>query len=165
MAENRAKKAGLGAEIEKKLEARYDQEEQAGTTKAIQLWLNAVLQGEHDAIPAFSQKELHKSLRDGVMLCKLINKLLESEGKPKVHVQKKVASMFVAYTNIEAYNNGCLQYGLAKEFLVQSADLWEGRKGPFLNVINNLHSLGFLANSKGFQPSYTGSQSRLINFD
>lgn len=75
---------------------------------------------------------------------RLINKLLEAEGKNKVHVQKKVASMFVAYTNIEAFNNGCLQYGLAKEFLVQSADLWEGRKGPFLNVINCLHSLGFL---------------------
>ena len=78
---------------------------------------------------------------------RLINKLLESEGKSKVHVQKKVASMFVAYTNIENYNNGCLQYGLAKEFTVQSADLWEGRKGPFLNVINNIHSLGFLVSA------------------
>ena len=57
--------------------------------------------------------------------------------------------MFVAYTNIENYNNGCLQYGLAKEFTVQSADLWEGRKGPFLNVINNIHSLGFLVSVLG----------------
>ena len=64
-------------------------------------------------------------------------------------MQKKVASMFVAYTNIENYNNGCLQYGLAKEFTVQSADLWEGRKGPFLNVINNIHSLGFLVSVSG----------------
>lgn len=29
---------------------RYDQEDAAGTTTAIQVWLNAVLQGEHDAI-------------------------------------------------------------------------------------------------------------------
>ncbi|PVD33715.1 hypothetical protein C0Q70_04975 [Pomacea canaliculata] len=165
MAENRAKKAGIGAEIDKKLEQRYDQEEEAGTTKAVQLWINAVLQGEHEPIPSYSQRDLHKSLRDGVMLCKLINKLLEAEGKNKVHVQKKVASMFVAYTNIEAFNNGCLQYGLAKEFLVQSADLWEGRKGPFLNVINCLHSLGFLANSKGFTPTYTGEIQKSLNFD
>lgn len=165
MAENRAKKSGLGADIDKKLESRYDQEEQAGTTQSIQIWLNAVIQGEHEAIASYSQKDLHKNLRDGVLLCKLINKLLESDGKPKVHVQKKVASMFVAYTNIENYNNGCLQYGLAKEFTVQSADLWEGRKGPFLNVVNNLHSLGFLANSKGFQPSYTGEQSRTMTFE
>ncbi|KAK7486364.1 hypothetical protein BaRGS_00022412 [Batillaria attramentaria] len=165
MADMRAKKSGIGAEIDKKLEMRYDQEEEAGTTKAVQIWVNTVLQGEHEPIPSYSQRELHKSLRDGVMLCKLINKLLESDGKSKVHVQKKVASMFVAYTNIENFNNGCLEYGLAKEFTVQSADLWEGRKGPFLNVINCLHSLGFLANSKGFPVMYTGEQQRTMDFE
>ncbi|XP_076471568.1 uncharacterized protein LOC143301277 [Babylonia areolata] len=166
MAELRAKKAGIGAEIEKKLESRYDQEEAEGTTQAIQLWINAVLAELGDPpIPTFSQRDLHQSLRDGVRLCKLINVLLESKGLPKVHVQKKATTMFVAYTNIENYNNGCLQYGLAKEFTVQSADLWEGRKGPFLNVINNLHSLGFLANSKGFAHTYTGEVQKNLSYD
>ncbi|KAK7099352.1 transgelin-2-like [Littorina saxatilis] len=169
MAENRAKKSGIGGDIDRKLEAKYDQEEAAGTTKSVVLWMNSILQGEHDPIPVSepfpTQRDIHKSIRDGVMLCKLINKLLESEGKPKVHFQKKAATMFVAYTNIESYNNGCLQYGLAKEFTVQSADLWEGRKGPFLNVINNIHSLGFLANSKGFTPTYLGAVQKTADFD
>lgn len=32
----------------------------------------------------------------------------------------------------------------------QSTDLWEGLKGPFLNVINCIHSLGYLASNADF---------------
>ena len=53
-------------------------------------------------------------------------------------------SPFVAMTNIENFNKGAMQYGLEKESTFQSGDLWECRKGPFLNVINSLHSLGFV---------------------
>jgi len=162
---DRAKKSGIGADIEKKLEAKYDAEDEAGTIDAVRIWVNAVCEGLHDPIPDKSQKSMHSGLRDGVMLCKLVNKLLETDGKAKVHIQKKVTNMFVATTNIENYNNGCLQYGLAKEFTVQSTDLWEGRKGPFLNVINNIHSLGFVANGKGFGITYTGEVQRSADFD
>ena len=162
MSDTRAKKSGIGADIEKKLENRYDQEEAAGTMNAILVWVNAIIQGEHEAIQNQSQKELHRALRDGVLLCKLINKLLASDGKPKISFQKKVASPFVAMGNIESFNKAAADYGLSKEFLFQSGDLHEGRKGPFLNVINGLHSLGFLANTKGFQPTYTGQQTKFL---
>uniref|UniRef100_A0A0B6YFS7 Calponin-homology (CH) domain-containing protein n=1 Tax=Arion vulgaris TaxID=1028688 RepID=A0A0B6YFS7_9EUPU len=165
MAENRAKKSGLGADIEKKLEYRYDQEEAAGTMSAIVSWINAVVQGDHENIANQSHKELHKSLRDGVLLCKLINKLLATAGKNKVSFQKKVGSPFIAMGNSESFNKGASEYGLPKEFLFQSGDLWEGRKGPFLNVINSVHSLGSLANTKGFQPAYTGQQTKLLDLD
>lgn len=75
---------------------------------------------------------------------RLINKLLKADGKAPIQFQKKVMSPFVAMTNIENFNNGCLQYGLSKEFTFQSGDLWEVRKGPFLNVLNGIHSLGFV---------------------
>jgi hypothetical protein len=163
MSDNRAKKSGIGAEIERKLENKYDQEEAAGTMNAIVVWINAIVVGDHEPIANHSHKELHRSLRDGVMLCKVINKLLASEGKGKVNFQKKVASLFVAMGNIESFNKGCTDYGLNTEFLFQSGDLWEGRKGPFLNVINGIHSLGFLANSKGFQPTYTGQQTKYLD--
>uniref|UniRef100_A0A0B6ZYC5 Calponin-homology (CH) domain-containing protein n=2 Tax=Arion vulgaris TaxID=1028688 RepID=A0A0B6ZYC5_9EUPU len=164
MADTRAKKSGIGADIEKKLEYRYDQEEAAGTQNAIVVWVNAIVpQSEHEAIANHSHKELHRSLRDGVLLAKVINKLLASEGKGKVSFQKKVASPFVAMGNIESFNKGCLEYGLNKEFLFQSGDLWEGRKAQFLNVVNCIHSLGFFANSKGFQPTYTGQQTKYVD--
>ena len=75
---------------------------------------------------------------------RLINKLLKADGQQPVTFQKKVMSPFVAMTNIENFNKGALQYGLEKEGTFQSGDLWEVRKGPFLNVINTLHSLGFV---------------------
>lgn len=68
---------------------------------------------------------------------------MKKDGKSPITFQKKVMSPFVAMTNIENFNKGCEQYGLEKEFQFQSGDLWEVRKGPFLNVINCLHSLGF----------------------
>jgi len=160
---DRARKSGIGADIDKKMENNYDREEEAGTTEAIMLWINAIVAGEHESIPNHSQKELHRSLRDGAMLCKLINKLLEAEGKSKIKFSSKCASPFVARTNIENFGKGCTAYGLAKEFLLQSDDLYEGRKGPFFNVINCLHSLGMLANSKGFDPTYTGQQTKFMD--
>merc|ERR1719219_58977 len=90
------------------------------------------------------------------MLCKLVNKLNASAGKSKVSFQKKCSNSFVAMGNMEAFNKGCLEYGLPSESLFQSTDLWEGRKGPFLNVINCIHSLGMLANANGWEPTYTG---------
>jgi len=160
---DRARKSGIGADIDKKMEESYDREEAAGTTNAIMIWINAVVSGEHESIPNFSQKELHRCLRDGIMLCKLINKLLESDGKPKIKFSSKCASPFVARTNIENFSKGCGAYGLVKEFHIQSDDLYEGRKGPFVNVINGLHSLGMHANSKGFDPTYTGQQVKYMD--
>jgi len=160
---DRARKSGVAGDIERKLEENYDREEAAGTTEAVMLWINACTQGDHESIPGFSFKELHRALRDGAMLCKLVNKLLESDGKGKIKFSNKCASPFVARTNIENFANACEKYGLNKEALIQSDDLYEGRKGPFLNVINGIHSLAMLANSKGYSVTYTGQQTKMMD--
>ncbi|XP_022291696.1 transgelin-3-like isoform X3 [Crassostrea virginica] len=159
----RASKSGFGYEVQKKMEANYDREEEAGTPVHIVNWLNQMLEGEHSKCESTDWKSICTYLRDGVALCKLINKLLQKEGKPAVQFQKKVMSPFVAMTNIENFNKGCLDYGLAKEFEFQSGDLWEVRKGPFLNVINCIHSLGFVANSKSVMPSYQGEVTKYLD--
>ncbi|XP_063400464.1 transgelin-2-like isoform X6 [Mytilus trossulus] len=152
----RASKSGLGYEVQRKLELNYDREEAAGTPTHVVNWVNAMVGSEHDPIPGTDWKSICNHLRDGVALCKLINILLKKDDKPPITFQKKVMSPFVAMTNIENFNKGCEQYGLEKEFQFQSGDLWEVRKGPFLNVINCLHSLGFCSNSKRVIPAYTG---------
>jgi hypothetical protein len=78
---------------------------------------------------------------------RLINKLLKAAGKSPIQFQKKVMSPFVAMTNIENFNKGCIDYGLAKEFTFQSGDLWEVSKAGFFNVLNCLHSLGFVVST------------------
>jgi len=164
---HRAKKSGLGAEIERKMEESYDKEEKAGTPQAVVTWLNSVLEGTAGiaACPGSAYNQIAAYLKDGTILCKLINKLLEGDGKPAIKFAKKVTSPFVAMTNIADFGTACESYGLNKEFLFQSNDLYEGKKGPMLNVINSLHSLGFVANSKMFIPAYTGQQTKYIEED
>lgn len=160
---NRAQKVGIAYEVEKKQELNYDREETAGVPQAICNWINAIVGSDHENIPATDWKSFNTHIRDGVMLCKLINKLLDAASKPKIMFQKKVMSPFVAMTNIENFNKGCSQYGLKEESTFQSGDLWEVRKAGFYNVISCLHLLGFEANAKCFMPAYTGEVTRTID--
>ncbi|XP_014777580.1 transgelin-3 [Octopus bimaculoides] len=163
---SRAKKAGLGAEIERKMEQRYDKEEEAGTPAAVVSWINGLFEGtSNPTCPGSSMQQIHSYLQDGTNLCRLINRLLEAEGKPAINFSKNVRSPFIAMGNIETFSKTCESYGLNKEALFQSNDLTEGKKGPFLNVINCLHSLGFLANSKMVLPAYTGQQTKYMEDD
>ena len=46
--------------------------------------------------------------------------------------------------NIENYNKGAIVLGIKDTSIFQTADLIEGKKGPFINIINGLNQLGFL---------------------
>jgi len=155
----RAGKVGTAYQIEQKMEHSYDREEAAGTPKAVVDWINGQLEGEtgYEKLTNYDWKSISNHLKTGAVLCQLINKLLKADGKPVVKFQKKAASPFIAMTNIENFCSGALAFGLAKEFTFQSGDLYEGRKGPFLNVLNCIHSLGFVANGKNVAPAYTGN--------
>ena len=48
----------------------------------------------------------------------------------------------MAMENIETFGKGAQKYGLPVTDIFQSVDLYEGSKGPFLNVINCLNRLG-----------------------
>ena len=85
---------------------------------------------------------------------RLINKLLKQDGKSPVKFQTRANSPFIAMTNIECFNDGAMKYGLAQEFTFQSGDLYEVRKGGFYNVINCLHSLGFVVSNTRRRAQY-----------
>lgn len=156
--QKRAGKVGIGYEVEKKQEQNYDREEQAGIPQEIVAWINKITTGDHDAIPDVEWKAFNTHIKDGVMICKLLNKLLKSDGKSPVQFQKKVMSPFIALTNIENFNKGCVEYGLPQETKFDSGDLNEVRKAGFYNVITALHALGVCANGKSFEPKYLGKK-------
>lgn len=161
---NRAQKVGIAYEVEKKQELNYDREEEAGVPQAIIAWINATLElKKEEQIPTADWKSFNTAIRNGVILCQLINKLLKDDGKDLVKFQKKCNSPFVAMTNIENFNNGCKSYGLPEESKFDSGDLWEVRKPGFYNVVTTLHSLGFCANSKEAMPAYLGELSKTID--
>jgi len=151
----RAAKVGDAYRTEQKFEARYDEEEKLGTPAAIITWMSKVLGSDLGTTPATDWQSIHNHLKDGVVLCKLINKLNTFAGKPTVKAGKATSS-FSALSNIENFNLGAKDFGVPATALFQPPDLYEGRKAPMLNVINCLNQLGFVANSKGFTPKYEG---------
>lgn len=51
---------------------------------------------------------------------------------------------FVAIENIDHFTKAAESYGVAKDSLFTSSDLYEGLKGPFVGVVQCLHQLGIL---------------------
>jgi hypothetical protein len=152
----RATKAGDAFRLEQKFEERYDAEEKLGTPKSVVDWISATLGNEATACPGTGYQQIHEWLKDGVVLCKFINKISKAAGLPPTTFNAKASSSFVAMSNIENFNNAAKAYGVPQTALFQTPDLFEGRKGPLLNVINCLNQLGFVANSKGFSPRFEG---------
>lgn len=149
----RATKAGDAYRTEAKFEQKYDEEEKLGTPAAIMTWINKILGGSVPACTGTDWQTIQSYLKDGVVLCKLINKLGAS---PAATFKEKATSSFVAMSNIENFTNAAKEYGVSQTALFQTADLYEPRKATLLNVINCLNQLGFVANSKGVTPKYEG---------
>jgi len=152
----RALKAGDAFDVDMKMQRRYDREQELGTPQKIMEWIIKVV-GTSNNLPASGQYDSHAVsayLKDGIALCKLINKLLASIGMPPIQFRTKVMSSFMAMGNIESFTTAAKQYGVPGTSIFQTSDLAEGRKGPLLNVINCLNVLGKLANSRGFQPKF-----------
>jgi len=151
---SRARKSGDAYDLEKKLEKRYDEEEENGTPQRIVEWLNKVLANIVPPCEGTTWQDIQTYLKDGVVLCTLINKLLKDSGEEEVAFKKNAKMAFVAMNNIENFNKGAEKYGVKKTALFQTTDLCDGRKSGMLNVINCLNSLGFAANNHGYMPDY-----------
>eukprot|EP00918_Siedleckia_nematoides_P097331 GHVU01213429.1.p2 GENE.GHVU01213429.1~~GHVU01213429.1.p2 ORF type:complete len:170 (-),score=19.07 GHVU01213429.1:865-1374(-) len=150
----RAKKSGLALKIQKQLEEKYDEEDSIGTPARVVEWVNRTMEGEHPPCTGKTPRRIMFHWRDGVCLCKFINKLLESAGKKPVKLNINANTAFVAMNNIENFNKGAVAYGLRETDTFNSIDLYECNKGPLLNVMNCLNKLGFEANKQGFTPVY-----------
>lgn len=75
-------------------------------------------------------------LKDGVILCNLINKLQPGSVK-KI---KTSGGAFQLMENVQAFQNAVKKYGVPHEEIFQTADLFERRNIP--QVVISLYSLG-----------------------
>jgi hypothetical protein len=103
-------------------------------------WIEAVL---GQKIPR--DQPFEKVLKDGVILCNLINKLHPGSVK---RINKKGGN-FVLMENIEAFQKAILAYGVPEEEKFQTVDLFEARNVKA--VLKCLASLGRTAKNKGFE--------------
>jgi len=127
---NRATKSGLAAETHAKVNSKYN-EDAAGE---VLYWIREVL-GE-DICADGSQDNFYEVLKDGQVLCRLMNKL-----KPGSIKKIQTSSMaFKCMENINNFSNGCKSCGLLDTELFQTVDLWERQN--LNSVVICLQSLG-----------------------
>jgi hypothetical protein len=155
----RASRGGDAFDLEMKMQKRYDKEEELGVPQRIVDWILKVV-GNVDNGPkngVYDWKAVHALLKDGVVLCKLMNRLLKHVGLPTFGYRPSAPSSFVAIANIDSFANAARQYGVSEMSIFQSADLYEGRKGQLINVLHCLNQLGKIANARGYTPAYEGT--------
>lgn len=90
------------------------------------------------------EQPVHKVLKDGVIICKVINKLMPGR-------IKKIATKGLAFQLMEnhtAIQKAMKEYGVIQEEIYQTPDLFEGRN--VRSAINSLFSLGRTASNKGY---------------
>jgi len=104
-------------------------------------WIAAVM-GE--PLPAGDFADV---LKDGIVLCKLMNKI--SPGSVKKFKEKGPA--FMLMENVQAFLAGAKKYGVPDEEVFQTPDLFEARNIP--QVVLCLYSLGRVTQK---HPEYTG---------
>jgi len=97
------------------------------------------------------EKEKYEDfLRDGLVLCKLINKLAPGSVK---RTAKKGSGNFALMENVSAFQKGVRKYGVPDEEIFQTCDLFEFRNVPQVTM-----SLLALARQTQNHPEYDGPQ-------
>jgi len=117
---------GMTADLDAKKAAKYD----SGLEKEAAQWiemLTSLTQGGSN---------FNEWLKDGVVLCGLINALKPGSVK-KVNTSKMA---FKQMENISNYLAGCESYGLLKTDSFQTVDLYENQN--MVSVVNQIHALG-----------------------
>ena len=140
---NRPTGYGLTAETKRKIDSKFD----AYLANDALDWIEAVC---NEAIFADREgsdlkKYIQGKLKDGVILCKLIN-TLQPGSVTKVNGGKMP---FLQMENIGKFLEGCYSLGVKKEDLFQTADLYEGAN--IVQVVNGIAALGRKAQAVGIE--------------
>ncbi|KAI0978961.1 hypothetical protein GJ496_000785 [Pomphorhynchus laevis] len=105
----------------------------------IQAWIEALTDRTFD-----SGKSYEDNLKDGVLICHLMNKL-QPNSIPKI---EEAGSPFKLRQNIDKFQTAIKKYGVATEQVFQTVDLFERKNIP--QVTACLFELSRQAKLKGF---------------
>ncbi|KAI1287006.1 Muscle-specific protein 20 [Halotydeus destructor] len=113
---NRGMGYGLSAQVANKLASKRDPELEAEVIG----WIEAVMK---EKLPTGPYEDV---LRDGVILCKLMNVLLPGS----VNKINTTGAQFKMMENVNKFQEGCKKFGVADVDVFQTVDLWEKRNIP-----------------------------------
>ncbi|XP_045765529.1 myophilin-like [Maniola jurtina] len=137
MADYRAGKAGINAEAQARINSKYNNEIAQETLEWIQKITGSPANTSGDA------ENLYEVLKDGTLLCNLVNKF--QEGSVKKINQSTMA--FKCMENINAFLEAVKKLGVPPQETFQTIDLWE--KQNLYSVVVCLQSLGRKAGNFG----------------
>ncbi|XP_041475166.1 muscle-specific protein 20-like [Lytechinus variegatus] len=158
---NRRKGFGMTAELANKKAAKFDPQL---ASEAFE-WIAAVLNtgpSESQQLASSvgtvsSQKDVQDPLKDGVVLCHLINVIRPGSVK-KINSSKMA---FKQMENIGNFLTGCENLGMNKVDLFQTVDLYEAGNIP--QVVNGIFALGRKAQKVGYNGPTLGPEEATQN--
>lgn len=142
MSENRATKSGLAAEAHKKIQSKYDPE----LASQVLFWMKEVM-GDESLDTSGDRETFYRQLKDGQVLCRLINIL-----QPGSIPEKKINNTTMAFKcmeNINLFLDQVKKLGVPAEETFQTVDLWEEQN--LTSVLICLQSLARKASKFGFK--------------
>ncbi|CAG5041361.1 unnamed protein product [Parnassius apollo] len=137
MAEYRAGKAGINAEAQERINSKYNDDIAHETLE----WIKKLTGAPADT--SGSADNLYEVLKDGTLLCKLVNAI--QEGSVKKINQSTMA--FKCMENINAFLEAAKKLGVPPQETFQTIDLWERQN--LYSVVICLQSLGRKAGNYG----------------
>jgi len=151
---------GLSRECHMKSQAKFSVER----ARECMSWVEDVLgtKLEPEAMQIKDQIEFAGILKDGSVLCKLIN-AIEPGSVKKINTMN---APFKQRENIEMYLKGCVAYGLKEQDLFQVNDLYENKN--LYMIVDNLYNLGGMTQKKGWSGPVLGvkvASENKRNFD
>jgi len=139
----------LDRAVKDKIHFKQDPEQE----KAVQEWIEAVT-GEK-----FPTDDYAEALHDGILLCKLINKL-KPGSISKIHT---AGGPMKLRENIALFQNAARAYGVSESELFQAVDLFE--KKNIEQVTLCLFALNRLAQKQNFNGPKLNHQTKLPTYD
>jgi len=155
----RPKGFGMTAELANKKAAKFD----VDLANEALGWIVDVLHTGNKADQAdkigmvSTQKDVQSPLKDGVVLCHLIN-VIRPGSVSRINDSKMA---FKQMENIGKFLDGCEKLGINKIDLFQTVDLYEGQNIP--QVINGIFALGRKARKIGYNGPSLGPEEASEN--
>ncbi|XP_057313643.1 calponin-1-like [Hydractinia symbiolongicarpus] len=132
-------------EIKSSIAKKYD----AGMESAVLTWIAGVLGDTGLFAGVRGSDAVREKLKDGVILCDLMNKIKPGSIK-KINKSKMP---FLQMENIGFFNNAMREYRVEPSYLFVTTDLYEGQN--MVQVLIGLRALGTMATKNGIKPAIT----------
>jgi len=135
---------GLSRECQMKSQAKFSLERAREAVDWLERVIDEPLDFANPEEGLQDQQEFGTLLKDGILLCKLINQLCPGA----VRKINTMSAPFKQRENIELFLKGCETYGLKPQDLFQVNDLFENKN--LYMVVDCLCALGGMAQKNGF---------------